>query len=653
MTIASPLSLDLINHYWPDHISRFKGGPRSLQATIFEFAAGHGSCIIEGPTGLGKSAVEYTLAHAAASQLGGPVFWVAPTRALVGQIASEFPNVIVAYGRNEHPCLWAAEEFTCPPSPRITRQEAADLQMDPDALRVSEVANSVCQRCPHYVDPQTGKTARSRTLVCSYYQQRWAVSQADVVLCTMSFYLFSRGLSRANSDDGPCTALVIDEVHRLAEVVRFSLSYEITDSHLVASIDLLSRLGQQVETEVEALKKFLRAFRRLATARGRKSKAERLLDDDELERLINILDPIDTDALDEKVTAAISRGVFQLPQDQSALRQIEILARDLRRYTQSFQFSLDQVTKAGHTRPRSSFTCSFFTEDDEEDQSPLQGDRRRRPKRSCKLVVHCAHVAPLVRSRLLAPLTFSLSATIGDAGTFGFITGIKAPILRLESDFPIKSRRIYTPTDTLNLSFRSSSRNKPRALRQIARSCSWLGKKGFRSLVIVVSEDERARFMRMAREESLQVATYGNGATPRETLAHFRDSADTTLLGTGAHFGMGIDLPHGTAPVIFLLRPGNPIPHSPEETFRRRRFGDRGAWRIANYSVQQQIAQAVGRNIRCETDRGVTICVDSRFRESVYPALPHWLRPAYQGELTLEKCLEDAVRLLRPSPGSA
>ncbi len=650
--MTSPISLQGLTGNWPYHISKFKGGPRDQQSEIFRFVVGHNSSLIEGPTGLGKGAVEYVIAKACASKLGGPIFWIVPTKALVKQFAEEFPDVTVALGRGDHPCIYAAEDFDPETKHPVTAQQLVQLTTDPQAVKANDVATMVCRKCPHYVDTNTGKTNGPGALRCPVYQQKYEVSQADVVLCTMSFYLFAHLFSRkAGKQKNVPDALVIDEVHRLPKVVRYSLSYDITDYHLTQSIELLERLNESTADEVRILKKFRRAITHIAQARDRKAKVEVMLEDDEIRRLIGILDPIDTDELESKISGAVSSGTIDRRKDRVAIKRLETLVRDIRRYVHSFMYSLEEHDEEGEvTRRPLNYTCSYYrTEKEVVEMAEETGDKRYRKKVTHKLIIHCSYVAPLIRKRLLAPFTVGLSATIGDKDVFGFISGIKFPLLRLESDFPTENRRIYVPNDTPSLAFDApgSKRQKANMLRQIAQTCKWLSRRKYRSLVVTVSEEERANFLRLAEREGLNVMTYGNGVAAKDAASQFRDGEGVVLLGTSAHYSEGIDLPDEMAPVIFFLRPGYPNPRSPEQQFMVKRFGKSTAMMVNQYDVMQQVNQTAGRNVRSSTDRGSIICVDARFKRIAFAALAKWLEPAYRGSFEWDQCLDDTVKLLK------
>lgn len=652
--MTSPVSHRNLMAAWPYDLSKYADGPRDQQEQSFRFIGQHGSCVVEGPTGMGKGAVAFVTVTAAARKLDSQAFWIVPTKALVQQFKAEFPELTVAYGRNEYACAWAAEDFDPELKSPITPAELVQLQTNPNAIKVSDVATMVCHRCPHYVDPESGTTNTPGVPGCPYYVQKHRVRHADRVLCTMSFYLYRFVFlpRKERAKQLPAT-LVIDEVHRLPKVVRYSLSYDITDYHLSQSIEVLERLGDATEDEVKTLKRFRTAMKRIAKAKGRRASVETLLEDDEIQRLIDILDPIDTDALGNKIKSAISQGIIRPKEDLAAIKRLEVLVRDIRRYVRAFMYSIDWVSEHGEERRPLNYTCSFYRSEQEVVQVAEEtGDLRFRKKVTHKLVIHASHVASLIRKCLLAPFTVGLSATIGNEDIFSFITGIGFPILRLESAFPIDNRRIYAPTDTPSLAFDApaSRRHKTQMLRQIARCARWLSdgrRGGFRSLVVVVSEEERQKFMTLASQEGLTVATYGNGVEAKDAATDFKAGEGTVLLGTSAHYSEGIDLPAGLAPVILFLRPGFPNPNAPEQLFRMRRFGKSTTWKLNWYDVTQQINQTAGRNIRSQSDLGVIVLIDRRFHRYTLPALPKWLEQAYRGTFDWDACLDDTVKLLK------
>lgn len=589
----------LILSDWQAHFPRsekYHHGPWKSQEEILEFVAKNGSVIIESPTGTGKTAVEYTILKTSQSKEKGPFFLITPNKTLVEQIHREFPGLKVALGRNEHECLYYEEKF-----------------------RADEVPCSMLKECPHRVDQTSGET-KEGVSPCPYLQQKYEAKEG-IVVCTMSFYLFTQLFGQ---EFGQPKVLVIDEAHRIAEVFRNSLSYEITDYHLEQSINLLQKV--RIE-EFAILKKFLGLIRQIV--KKKPAGETTLLEDKEIQQLIRILMTIDEKSLTQKIKEAVKKGLIDPRRDRLVLKKLEVLTRDLRRYLCSFEYSLET-----DERKPLNYTCAFY-----------KAEKGEKERTQHKLIIKCYYVAPLIR-KILSPLTVSLSATIGDPEIFGYETGIRDPFLALSSNFPVDNSRIYLPTDTPNLAMNARrKRDMTQVLRKIAKTCQYFAQQGHRSLVVTISNLERQKFLLLAAEEGLKAISYGNGRTPKETALAFREGEGDTLVGTAANYSEGVDLPKRIAPIIFFLRPGYPNPRDAGTLFEERRFGSQ-RWALWNWRVMQQALQVRGRNVRSRSDIGVTFFISQQFKRILFAALPKWLEEAYRNDFTFDQAVADVKLLL-------
>lgn len=125
----------------------------------------------------------------------------------------------------------------------------------------------------------------------------------------------------------------------------------------------------------------------------------------------------------------------------------------------------------------------------------------------------------------------------------------------------------------------------------------------------------------------------GRGMDPaaREAfLAHMREHAGPllSLCVLGGVFAEGIDLPGSQLIGVAVVGVGLPQVNEVQEALRRHyedtlRDGFGFAYRIPG---MQKVLQAVGRVIRSETDAGVALLLDSRYREAAYTRLlpPHY-----------------------------
>ena len=574
-----------------------------VQAEAFQVIAPHtGSVTLELPTGSGKTAIGVTFLRALEQQGAGPLFYITTTKALVEQVQRLHPEVRVAYGRGEFPCLYYPDE----------------------QLLADEIPCSLLRDCGHRVSQATGQPALAGAPPCPYLHQKYMAKQGGIIVCTMAFYLFTQLFSK---EWGKPAGLVIDEAHKLPEVVRNCLSYEITDLHLRRSIELLKRIAAPDVVHVERfLAVLMHIIKRKPSARAT------LLEAHEVRELLDVLTAIDSEVLRQDIASAMQRGVIDPVADRTVLKRLETFALDLHRYVRSFEYSL-----ATDKRHPLNYTFGFYMP---EQQSGSQA--------SVRLFIKAYYVAPLIK-RLLAPRTLAYSATIGDAEVFRFESGVDAPFYTFGSSFPAANTRVFMPVDTPNLAMKERSRQEPaRVLRKIARACAQFNHAGYRSLVIVISEKEREKFLQLCEEEGVAPMSYGNGVSAKAAAQAFISGVGHVLVGTAAQYGHGLDLPRQIAPVTFVLRPGYPNPHDPRTLFEERRFGSR-RWAIWNWRVMLDALQARGRNIRSEYDVGVTFFISQQFRRVVHPILPGWLKPAYVGTKTFDACVAETLQLLQRS----
>ncbi len=566
--------------------------PLRNQIKALEAIGRNESTLLELPTGSGKTAIGYTFLKSLEQSGKSPLFYIVPNKTLVNQVRELHPEVKVVYGRNEYPCAYYKER-------EVTADDSPCSMLD----------------CPHRVDQETGITEVGDVEPCQYLQAKYEAKQGGIIVCTMSFYLFSHLFSEAwNGTVG----LVVDEVHRLASVFRNSLSYEITDYHLDRTAKLLADISPKEAGTISGFKdKMMRIIK------TRPPKTATLLEPDEIVELVKELYKIDSKALRRSVKEAVRQGKIDSFSQREVLKKTEIITRSLVRYLKSLEYSLP--AKARHPL---NYTYAFYEKD-------FNGNGRSQ----YRLVIRAYYVAPLIR-RILAVKTLAYSATIGDPEVLKFETGINFPFYSFPSDFPSENTKIFLPTDTPNLAMKSRRRQDlTRSLRKIAKAAKDFADCGSRSLIVVVSEIERQKFLMLAAEEGVKTISYGNGVKPRMAAERFKNGQGDVLVGTIANYGEGVDLPKNIAPVIFFLRPGYPNPHDPLTIFEERRYGSM-RWRIWNWRVMLEALQVRGRNVRSAKDIGVTIFVSQQFGRFLLASLPEALKESFEGKLTWTECVQ-------------
>ncbi len=557
--------------------------------------------VAELATGVGKTAIGYTYLAALKKQGKHHLFYLVPNKALGMQVHELHPDTHVMYGRNEHPCLY---------------YEGEDLKAD-------EIPCSMLGNCTHRVDQETGQTHEPGATPCPYLKQKYeAKHSGKIIVATSAFFLFTVLFSKEFEPEG----VVIDEADGLAQAIRSVLSTDLTDWKLEKAIEALNEVGSR---EVVNLSAFLQKMKSLV--KGRAMDQEKLLEEDEIEHLYHALGKVNPDALAADTRKAVRDEMLDVDEDREVLKQIEDITRSVRRFKHALRFAMSDATKWGYPL---NFVIAYGKKE--------MGERDRV---QFKITVKDYYVVPIIK-KLLPPRTLAMSATISDPEVFAFETGIKGDFVSIPSDFPVANARIYMPTDTPNLAMKARRRqDKTKSLRLIAKTAKKFAAKGIRSLVLVVSNEEREKFLMLAAEEGLNTLSYGPDCPPRECATCFREGEADCLVGTNSNYGKGLDLPKQMAPVTFCYRPAYPRPDDPQTQFEERRFGNR-RWATWNWRVIVDLLQGRGRNIRSKTDRGVTFLISQQFRRFAYGSLPTWLKPAYEGQKTMDECVKDAMKLL-------
>lgn len=585
---------------------------RPVQERALDFAAKQpNGCLLEIPTGEGKTAVGMSILRALSRKGKGPLFYVTPTKTQVEQIVAKHPEVSKIFGRSEYECLY----YTNQGKPGVTAQESPCYML----------------QCPHRVDQDTGETEEDDADPCPYYQEKFTAlrrsKDGGIVATTTAFYLMNRLMVAGWKEEEP-EMTVVDEAHRLAQTARSIFEYQMTDYHLLRCADIVKPLDRR---QTAILKLFVKRLR--AIARRWPSRHPSLLKDGDLESLVDILDGLDAKALERQIRQAMKAGTIDPLGQKEELKLLENLVRRIPRMLRSLRFAMKEKGR----RPLNYVVAFYFKKDEIE-----EGSKR---KARTYLTIKSYFVQPVIKAAM-GERTVAYSATIGDPKVFGYETGLTLPFASFASSFDVNRTRIYAPTDTKNLAFSKQLRHDDnKMLRLVIRSALRFAKAGLRSLVVVISEAERAKFLTFSVEEGLDVVSYGNGVRAKDAAAAFVAGQGQALLGTSSQYSEGVDLPKGVAPVIFFLRPGYAPKDSPESQFEERRFGNT-AWAIWNYRVMLEALQVRGRNIRTVEDIGVCFFIDQRFKRFLYGSLPEWLKPAYRGQLTTEQAIKDALKLL-------
>jgi len=591
--------------------------PRVLQKEALGLIAGsQRGMLLEIPTGEGKTGIGLAALAAMAAKGEGPLYYVTPTKTQVEQVARVGGKLVTTVlGRSEHSCLYYEDKGV----------QGVSAQSSP----------CYTLKCGHRVDPQTGKTEVDGATPCPYYQAKYEAMQKSqegggIIACTTAFFLTNRLMVPEWKKADPAL-VVVDEAHRLAKTARGIFEFTMTDYHLKRASELLALLDLK---QAAIVNRFRQAFMRIA--RKRPSLRPSLLQDAEIENLIAMLDDFKADKLLAKLTAAVADGTIDPVTQKEELKLLENLGHNIPRFVRSLRYALEEEER----RPLNYVVAFYYKKDDPD----FQGTKK---KARYYLTIKSYFVVPIIR-KALGSKVVAYSATIGDPHIIKFETGINLPFHSFSSAFATAHTRIFVPSDAKNLATRARQRDDlDKTLRQMAQVAQQFSQAGHRSLVVVISEDERQRFLHFAEGAKLEAMSYSNnGMTARQAASAFVGGQGQVLVGTAAQYGEGVDLPRGAAPIIFFLRPGYSRPDDPETQFEARRFSEGQCWALWNWRVMIEALQVRGRNIRTARDLGVCFFMSQQFRRFLYPALPEWLKPAYNAQLTMEQAAGETMKLL-------
>ncbi len=574
---------------------------REGQAQAFAaIASAGGTCVLELPTGTGKTAVGYTFLMAMRDRMQrGTLFYLVPTKTLVDQVAAMYPGIFPLYGRNEFRC-----------------------RLYPDRRADEVPCYYLAHVCPH------------KNRDCAYYEaKRRAVAHRGVVVTTFPFFFYQlmaqelwkkKGRKVRPSFEEPF-AVVVDEAHSLARLLRLCFSSTISERHLRQLVSFTASFSEELHA---LLSDFYDTVLRIVRVKP----SGEIFNDYEIGFLLDILQRVDEEAFDDIIIGAVKSGAIDITDEGGVaqLNRILKLRQNLIGYTRRLVYATGEYP--------ANYVFGHYEPDTEEDE---KGGRKSR----FKLHINTYIIRWMVERYLLKWKPLVYSATIGNPTAFGWETGIQgAPFTAIGSEFPHENTRLYLPEDTPNLAVKARRPGDvARAMRMIAGAAAELLSVGVRSLVIVVSEKERERFAELFGSR-FSILTADGDLKPREAMLRFRNGEGELLLGTAAQYAEGIDLPFPVSPATFFLRPGYPRPDDPQTQFEKKRFG-KNRWAIWNWRVTVQALQARGRNVRSRRDVGVTFFISQQFNRVLGNSLPEWLRPAVR-RYSMRACIEDAVDLL-------
>ena len=557
------------------------------------------------PFGEGKTAIGLTLALALFEKGFGPIYYVTPTKTEVEQIITKYPGEFQSiYGKNEYLCLFYQG--------KINADEAPCHLLD----------------CPHKVDIETGIQKDPNVEPCEYYLRKSKLREDKITITTTAFFVI-HALYQIKGFEKP-QVLVIDEVHRIADIVRRIVHFRITDLSIKRIEKALKTIGEKEELEkIKSLKETLAEI-----TLGKRISPPELLDEYEIEQILQKLLLINPQILKEAIKTAIRTGKIdpQKEEERKILKTIEDIIYRLNKWVRALYTALP-----AERRKPLSFVVAIPRKPSYEE--------KKKTKEKYGIEIYSWYVAPLIKKVILEniPWIICYSGTIGDPEKFKFETGIDFKVFKYSPSIPRENILIFMPNDTPELAY---ERKEPDALEKafsmIQQGCLELLKNGHRSLILVVSEEERKKFFE-SFTDGFECLTYNERKSPKEVAQKFIQGKGDVLLGTAANYGEGLDLPGKIASAIFYLRPEFPRPDEPQVQFERKRFGEQTYWGLQRWRVNIKTQQAIKRHIRGPEDKGVSFLISQHFKRTV--SFPEWERERVR-EKSFTESLKEAKEFL-------
>ncbi|CAN2043800.1 ATP-dependent DNA helicase DinG [Candidatus Magnetomoraceae bacterium gMMP-1] len=107
----------------------------------------------------------------------------------------------------------------------------------------------------------------------------------------------------------------------------------------------------------------------------------------------------------------------------------------------------------------------------------------------------------------------------------------------------------------------------------------------------------------------------------------FRSIKESVLFGVDT-FWYGVDFKGDTLTQVIITRIPYPSPSEPIQMARKKMMSPKEFWKRYNYDTDIKMKQGIGRLIRCDTDSGNVVILDSRYRNNVRITSENSIQPA-------------------------
>lgn len=571
---ASRPTLDALAFPFDD----YRQGQREMARAVFLAMKRHANALIEAPTGIGKTAAALFGALKALGQGHVTALFYLTARTTGRRAAEDALDLMRAQGLAIRSVTITAKEKICPldkPDCMGCPYAAGyyDRRRDAlkEALRLQRLdADAVLELAQHYE-------------LCPFELSLDISETADVVICDYNYVFDPKVRLKRWFDTKSRAGLLVDEAHNLADRARDMLSAQLSGRRLAELRRMAARFEGKDSPMVRLMGELLNAFD------GREAERESL------------------SALPETLSEAVRRFAEIADELEPVEPQIVEFVYDAQwfsRVAKQFDSECYRVLVEPDDRYLNVRLWCF--------------DPSRHLKRALSRVGGAA-----LFSATLTPMEH-YAALLGADGEAD-------ERLRLESPFPRENML------ALRMSLAVGMKDRERTLTAVAQIIHAMAEARpgnylacFPSYAYMMQAFRRYRLLWPYDDVVCQESGMSERARS-EFIGRFQPAPQRSLIAfvvLGGVFAEGVDLPDDRLSGAAIVTTGIPQLSFESELLREQLDdADDGGYDAAyTYPGLRRVLQAAGRVIRTETDRGVVLLIDARYRQEKYRALmpPHW-----------------------------
>ena len=562
----------------PFPFDSFREGQREMALAVFVAMRDHANAVIEAPTGIGKTAASLYGALRALGKGHVTAIFYLTARTTGRRAAEDALDLMRGKGLSVRSVTITAKEKICP-------MEKAECMGCPRAVGYFDRRRDALREAMgiERLDADAISALADRHELCPFELSLDISENAEVVICDYNYVFDPKVRLRRFFDAKSGAGLLVDEAHNLSDRARDMLSAELSGARARQTRDLALRFE------------------------GPESPMARLAGE-----LLSALDG----------SEAEQESSSELPEEiVGAARAFADVAMELEPVEPQivdFVYEVQWFVRVARQFDEACYRALITPEGDDLSVRLWCFDPSKHLKRALSRVGGAA-----LFSATLAPLDY-YAALLGADG--------EADVsLRLDSPFPVENLCVARMPVAVGLKDRERTLNAVcRIIRAMAEARPGNYLACFPSYAYMTQAFRRYRMLWPYDDVICQQSQMPEKAR-RAFIERFQNAPRESLVAfvvLGGVFAEGVDLPDDRLSGAAIVSTGIPQLSFERELLREQLDdADDGGYDAAYvYPGLRRVLQAAGRVIRTETDRGVVLLMDTRYRQEKYKNLmpPHW-----------------------------